>query len=235
MLYLDLTGIDPVPSTKDFKMSANHAVQPVFRNIRMTRILGPRAVHLLLITIALGPLHAQENTVPDSVVTIEREIIYVDREYIPPFAEMNGVLYFTSDDGTNGKELWSSDGAKLGTRMVKDINPWGSSNPRYLTVMDGNLYFQANDGLLGIELWRSDGTEGGTFMVSDIYPASSSNPSHLFAVGGLLYFQANDGMGGIELWRSDGTSAGTVMVRDINPYRGAFPRAPHGEEWEAEE
>lgn len=214
-------------------MSAHHAVQPVYRNIRMTWILGRGVV--LLITIALSPLHAQQGSVPDSVVFIEREIIYVDREYIPPFVEMNGVLYFTSNDGTNGKELWSSDGTKMGTQMVRDINPWGSSNPRYLTVMGGNLYFQANGGLQGTELWRSDGTGQGTFLVSDIYPASSSNPSHLIAVGGLLYFQANDGMGGIELWRSDGTSAGTEMVRDINPYRNAFPKAPHGREWESGE
>ena len=149
---LNFTGIDPVPSTKDFKMSAYHGVQPDFQNIRITRILTRGVVHLLLITISLGPLLAQEDTAPDSVIIIETEIIYVDREYIPPFTEMNGILYFTSDDGTYGKELWSSDGTKMGTRMVLDINPWGSSNPRYLTVMDGNLYFQADDGLLGTEL-----------------------------------------------------------------------------------
>ncbi len=214
-------------------MSASHGVQPVLRNIRLARILGNRVIYTLLITIVQSHLDAQEKTVPDSVVIMEREIIYVDREYIPPFVEMNGILYFTSDDGTDGKELWSSDGTKFGTRMVMDINPWGSSNPRYLTMMDGNLYFQANDGLQGTELWRSDGTEQGTFLVSDIYPARSSNPAHLFAIGGLLYFQANDGMNGIELWRSDGTSSGTVMVRDINPYRGAFPKAPHGRDWDA--
>ena len=214
-------------------MSVMHGVQSVFKFILLTRIFGRGVVPLFLITIALGPLYAQENAMPDSVVFIEREIIYVDREYIPPFTEMNGILYFTSEDGTNGNELWISDGTKMGTRMVLDINPWGSSNPRYLTVMDGNLYFQADDGLLGTELWRSDGTGPGTFMVSDIYPASSSHPSHLFAVGGLLYFQANDGMNGIELWRSDGTSAGTNLVRDINPYRSAFPQAPHGQDWEA--
>ena len=214
-------------------MSAMHGVQSVFKSIPLTRMFGRGVVTLSLITIALAPLYAQGNAMLDSVVFIEREIIYVDREYIPPFTVMNGILYFTSDDGTNGKELWISDGTKMGTRMVLDINPWGSSNPRYLTVMDGNLYFQANDGLLGTELWRSDGTGPGTFLLSDIYPASSSNPSHLFAVGGMLYFQANDGMNGIELWRSDGTSAGTNLVKDINPYRGAFPQAPHGRDWEA--
>jgi ELWxxDGT repeat protein len=118
--------------------------------------------------------------------------------------------------------------------MVKDINPWGSSNPRYLTVVDGTLFFQANDGIQGIELFSSDGTEFGTGMVMDIYPGQSSNPSHLFAMNGMLYFQANDGVAGIELWSSDGTARGTKMVCEINPWRGTFPPAPHGTEWEDE-
>jgi ELWxxDGT repeat protein len=186
---------------------------------------------------SIGTAAAQEEEEPPEEpqeIIIEREIIFVDREYVPPFVEINGFVYFTADDGTNGRELWRSDGTKPGTRMVKDINPWGSSNPRYLTVVDGTLFFQADDGIQGVELFSSDGTEFGTGMVMDILPAGSSNPSHLFAVDGLLYFQANDGMTGIELWRSDGTAMGTKLVREINPWRGAFPPAPHGTEWEDE-
>ena len=162
---------------------------------------------ILFIFCSLTAAFAQEEEEPPQEpqeIIIEREIIFVDREYVPPFVEINGFLYFTADDGTNGSELWRSDGTKLGTRMVKDINPWGSSNPRYLTVVDGILYFQADDGIQGIELFRSDGTDLGTYRVKDILPAGSSNPSHLFAVEGVLYFQANDGIAGIELWCSDG-------------------------------
>ena len=32
-------------------------------------------------------------------------------------------LFFTADDGTNGRELWISDGTTAGTVMLKDINP----------------------------------------------------------------------------------------------------------------
>ena len=32
-------------------------------------------------------------------------------------------LYFTANDGTNGNELWKSDGTAAGTVLVKDINP----------------------------------------------------------------------------------------------------------------
>src|SRR4051812_4954434 len=37
--------------------------------------------------------------------------------------EMNGLLYFTANDGSNGQELWKSDGTVAGTQLVKDINP----------------------------------------------------------------------------------------------------------------
>jgi ELWxxDGT repeat protein len=41
----------------------------------------------------------------------------------------NGTLYFQVDDGTNGTELWKTDGTETGTTLVKDINPTGFSQP----------------------------------------------------------------------------------------------------------
>jgi ELWxxDGT repeat protein len=126
-------------------------------------------------------------------------------------------LYFVANDGTNGIELWKSDGTSSGTVMVKDIRSGSSSSsPVALVRVGTTLYFVANDGTNGVELWKSDGTASGTVMVKDINSgSSSSNPQLLTAVGNTLYFQANDGPNGIELWKSDGTASGTVMVKNI--------------------
>ncbi len=139
---------------------------------------------------------------------------------------VNGNLFFTANDGTDGQELWKSNGTAAGTVMVRDINPGSAgSYPGNLTNVNGTLFFSATDGVNGVELWKSDGTAGGTVLVKDINPGSAgSNPATLTNVNGTLYFAATDGTSGVELWQSDGTAAGTVRVMDINPGgAGSYP------------
>ena len=44
---------------------------------------------------------------------------------------LGSTLYFTADDGTNGNELWKSDGTASGTVMVKDINAVAAAIPMH--------------------------------------------------------------------------------------------------------
>ena len=135
---------------------------------------------------------------------------------------MNGTLFFTADNGINGKELWKSDGTEAGTVRVKDFRPGIGNLYLYgLTNVNGTLFFIANrpTNPLAFErvLWKSDGTEAGTVRVKDFSDQQdfSGRISNLTAVNGTLFFSAHDEFLRRELWKSDGTEAGTVRVKDI--------------------
>jgi ELWxxDGT repeat protein len=138
---------------------------------------------------------------------------------------VGNTLFFSANDGTNGDELWKSNGTAASTVMVKDIfggvnsddppQPL-SGNPDNLIAVGATLFFSANDNDNGDELWKSDGTEAGTVLVKDIRGGiGGSDPTKLTAVGDTLFFSASDGANGRELWKSNGTALGTVLVKDI--------------------
>jgi ELWxxDGT repeat protein len=116
---------------------------------------------------------------------------------------INDVLYFAADDGTNGNELWRSDGTEAGTRLVKDVKPGATSSyPLCLTKVGDVFYFSAGYRYNPTELWKSDGTADGTVLVK----GGLSSIGYLTNVGGVLYISvAND------IWTSDGTDAGTAL------------------------
>ena len=74
--------------------------------------------------------------------------------------EFNGKLYFTADDGTNGRELFVSDGTRDGTQSVADINSGSSygfdsvSYPSEFTVVGDELFFSARNDEVGTELFK---------------------------------------------------------------------------------
>jgi ELWxxDGT repeat protein len=73
---------------------------------------------------------------------------------------VNGVLYFTADDGIHGREVWRSDGTAKGTVMVQDITPGPMSSVEWTFQAVGlgnSVLFTANDGTHGTELWRTSG------------------------------------------------------------------------------
>jgi ELWxxDGT repeat protein len=165
-------------------------------------------------------------------------------------AKAHGVVYFGADDGVHGEELWRSDGTPIGTHMVKDINPAGSSlpgttvtygaesrvgssrRPDSFVTVDGILYFSAVEHASGTELWRTDGTEDGTWRVKNINRTpkaddptrdGSSWPGWLTRYKGTVLFAAQGRGTGVELWRSDGTGPGTYRVKDIRPDAPSYP------------
>lgn len=144
----------------------------------------------------------------------------------------NSVWLFTANNGTNGAELWRTDGTTAGTALVKDIysGSYGSSPGALTELGNGRVVFTANDGVHGNELWVTDGTAAGTSLLKNIDPADPAyggNPVNITALGdGRAVFtttisRLNDSG---DLWVTDGTAAGTVQIEDI--YSGTTGNAP---------
>jgi ELWxxDGT repeat protein len=118
--------------------------------------------------------------------------------------ELGAGLLFAADDGTNGRELWKSDGTSGGIVLLNDINLGSaSSSPDNLAALEGIVLFEATDGVNGEELWKTDGTTAGTVIESDINPGSGGNsPSGLTLFGSKVFFRADNGTLRSELWKA---------------------------------
>lgn len=138
------------------------------------------------------------------------------------WTKAGGTIYFTANDGVNGREIWKTNGSTSGTSLVKDVQPGNNSNfgPFALTEFNYQLYFLQNDGTNGIQVWKSNGTEEGTQMVTNVQMISniSSNPSFDKA-DNKLFFSAFSTLFGNELFMLDENEVVT-MVADINPGTG---------------
>lgn len=149
-----------------------------------------------------------------------QEIVTSSRATAAPdeLTNINGLLFFRALRGTDGRELWMSNGEAAGTRIVERLGGTASSLPDDpILVVSGTAYFAATKGASGTELWKSDGTAEGTQLVKDIRPGvGSSNPWRFVNVNGTVFFLADDGVNGPALWKTDGSENGTVMVKDFS-------------------
>ncbi|HEY9613031.1 DUF4347 domain-containing protein, partial [Allocoleopsis sp.] len=130
------------------------------------------------------------------------------------FTDVNGTLYFSAYNSSNGYELWKIDPATGNPVSVTDIEPGsGSSSPESLTNINGTLYFSAYNSSNGSELWKIDPATGNTVRVTDIEAGSgSSSPESLTNINGTLYFSAYNSSNGFELWKIDPATGNPVRL-----------------------
>ncbi len=120
------------------------------------------------------------------------------------FAYLNGKAYFQATNGSDGYELWVSDGTAVGTEMLDDFNTGsGDFNPYGFTLFNGRLYF-AGTTSTGTELWKTDGTAAGTIKAPAAGEPTLLNPTGMAVYNGKLYFSAADS-GDTDLWCIDRT------------------------------
>ncbi len=143
---------------------------------------------------------ANDGTVGDKLFVLGDEDYLESFDDIQEMVVVDGMLYFTADDGVNGLELWISDGTESGTQVLRDFRGELGGEPFDLKIFtaDGNdIVFGVNDGLNGKQLYVSNGTLAGTVRLA----LFGGQIEQVFAVtGSKVFFLGATAAEGNELW-----------------------------------
>lgn len=176
-------------------------------------------VALVLVTAMLSAAPVRADSGPGQLVKdLNTNEPYVNGSYPENFVTIGSITYFAADDGSNGVELWRTDGSSGGTFMVADLVPGPeSSRPHLLTNFNGTLYFAAGADY-GSTLWTSNGSLQGTVPLKNTASGDTFAVTNIFSFDGQLFFSVDHTVGyNKSLWKSDGTSSGTTFVSASAP------------------
>lgn len=157
-------------------------------------------------------------------LTLERDINQEPASSDPRnFAELDGKIYFTSDDGQHGRELHSYDPANGTTALIADINPLDASSAiSEMAAFQGRLYFGARAGGGDSFLYEYDPVSDSLWRVSDAMNNLIRNPGNLMLHGEWLYFRFEDPEAGSEPGRLH-LPTKELIVDDLNPDGDSSP------------
>ena len=126
------------------------------------------------------------------------------------FLSNSKYIFFAADNGTDGTEIFRTDGTAAGTIMLKDINPNGDSYPGAYFLFKDEVYFYVSNGA-GEGLYKTNGTTTGTVLIKKMSLQVNRGKPEIVEYKDNLYFGVNG-----ELWKSDGTAAGTSKVATLS-------------------
>ena len=129
-----------------------------------------------------------------SVSTVATSNASLPISYVSNLTEVDGVLYFTATDATNGTE-WRKYENGIATLLADPNGTSASSIPtsasgNMIASYNGSVFFNANNGTNGYELWKYNGTTA--YMVQDIEAGSgNSSPADMILYNDELHFTAS--------------------------------------------
>ncbi len=132
------------------------------------------------------------------------------------FTVLGNKLYYFADDGTNGRELWQTDGTAANTKIAFNLVPGPVSlNALYLFEGMNKLYFTNNTPAAGDRFYVSDGTLANTISLGNFYVGC------LHEYNNQVYFletHFNFTNWELNLYKTDGTLPGTVFIMNVDNY-----------------
>ncbi|GGD81848.1 hypothetical protein GCM10011514_52410 [Emticicia aquatilis] len=176
-------------------------------------------------------LYRTDGTTNSLVKDIETSVFNTNNSNFHPTinATNSQGLFFISNDGKNGLELWKTNGKQTGTSLFFEFNkyptPEGLSAPNtsydYYTTStvfvnmyayNDKIYIVTSDGV-----WVTDGINPPTKLITN-YKLTNAATNFFNVMGGLVYFTVVN-----ELWKTDGTVAGTTRIGVVDPlYEGDY-------------
>ncbi|WP_053975849.1 T9SS type A sorting domain-containing protein [Mangrovimonas xylaniphaga] len=121
-------------------------------------------------------------------------------------------VYFQASNGTDGSELWVSDGTVDGTKQI--INLDGTSDnsyPRAFVEYNNTMYFY-NYGVK--EMWKTDGTTNGTEIANEL--ADQYFEDSVVLNNKLYFLDKNVGDTNYNILQFDGTTVSTTGYDNSN-------------------
>ena len=141
------------------------------------------------------------------------------------FAELNGVLYFSADDGIHGGELYQYQISTGQKSLAAEIRPFeASSNIIKVVAYDGKIYFPANDGIGSAKyLMVYDPADQSAGRLTDVDGERVRDAYDPVVFNGELFFAADFAAEGVELGKYNSATDQVEFVADLDAQGDSDP------------